>query len=229
MADKFRTGDGPIAGRLVYTLSMPANLWFVAEVADLLSDMANEDNWEQVGNTTIDSAIQAAMRMNMNFGPQLGVIFPFVTASPPDNCLECDGATYNRVDYPDLYALLDIAFIVNADTFTVPDLRGRTVIGVGHGAGLSVRAVGDNGGEESHTLIVSETPSHSHTDIGHVHSEGIAAPNLTTIGPGAPEATALPSVGITGSGSANLTNTGGDGAHNNMQPFTALKYCMVAL
>lgn len=228
MADKFRTGDGPIAGRLCYTVNMPANLWFVAEVADLLTDLADERNWEQVGNVSIDDAVQAAMRLKMSFGPQIGLIFPFITALPPTNCIECDGSTYNRVDYPDLYATLDGAFIVDADTFRVPDLRGRSVIGAGTGSGLSARAVNDSGGEESHTLVVGEMPSHSHTDLGHTHAEGTAAPNLTTIGPGAPEATAIPSVGVTGIGSANLTSTGGDGSHNNMQPYLALKYCVVA-
>jgi microcystin-dependent protein len=101
--------------------------------------------------------------------------------------------------------------------------------GLERAQGLSAYALGDTGGEETHTLITSETPAHSHTDTGHSHSEIVAAPNVTTIGVGAPEPTAIPGVGVTGIGSASLTSTGGNGAHNNLQPFIALNYFIVAL
>src|SRR5438132_11210 len=61
--------------------------------------------------------------------PMIGMVFPLVTIDPPPNVLPCDGAEYLRVDFPDLYAVLDMPFIVDAYHFVVPDLRGRTVIG----------------------------------------------------------------------------------------------------
>src|SRR5574340_253471 len=36
----------------------------------------------------------------------IGAIIPYATATIPANCLACDGALYNRVDYPLLYAAL---------------------------------------------------------------------------------------------------------------------------
>lgn len=207
---------------------MPAAMWFIQEVADRFVDMCDPNAWVQDGSVTVDQAVEASNLMSLSFQPMIGVIFPFVTTDPPLGSLECNGATYNRVDYPTLYAQLDAVFIVDADTFIVPDLRGRTVIGAGTGSGLSPRAVGAIGGEETHQIIISEMPSHSHTDVGHSHAEITATPVVIPVGLGAAAPSAIPGAGVTGVGSANLTNTGGDQAHNNMQPFTALKYCIVA-
>lgn len=65
-----------------------------------------------------------------------------------------------------------------------PDLRGRFVIAIGSGAGLTTRTLGATGGTETHTLTTGEIPGHTHTgttasngahthtitDPGHSHS-----------------------------------------------------------
>lgn len=162
----------------------------------------------------------------------IGQVFPFISAAAPPGTLECDGTTYLRVDYPNLYALLDAPFIVDADHFQTPDLRGRTVVAAGTGSGLTPYAVADTGGEEAHLLTSPELAAHSHgvTDLGHAHSEGIALPNATTIGPGAPQPTALPGVGVTGVAATGISiqNAGGDVAHENRQPYYALRYAVWA-
>ncbi|WP_289028545.1 tail fiber protein, partial [uncultured Algoriphagus sp.] len=48
-------------------------------------------------------------------------------------------------------------------TFALPDLRGRVAIQQGLGPGLSDRRLGQKGGQENHTLVQSEMPSHTHT------------------------------------------------------------------
>lgn len=165
--------------------------------------------------------------------PMLGTIFAFATATPPDGALECDGTAYARTDYPDLYALLDSAFIVDADNFIVPDLRGRVVIAAGSGTGLSSYAPADTGGEEAHQLTSAELAVHSHavTDLGHAHNEIIAAPNATTIGPGAPQPTAVPAPGVTGIATTGISinNAGADAAHENRQPYFALRAAIWAI
>jgi microcystin-dependent protein len=154
----------------------------------------------------------------------IGQIIPYITANPPDNCLVCDGAVYDRVDYPDLYAVLDSAFIVDADTFAVPDLRDKTIIGAS-----ATHALGDTGGEATHELSTAEIPAHSHTDTGHQHATGNSI-TLAAVMPGeGPVLTPNPIPAWTGSASANLSNTGGSEAHNNMQPYVALGYAVVAL
>jgi len=99
----------------------------------------------------------------------------------------------------------------------------------GAGAGLSARSIGDAIGEETHTLTSAEVPSHSHVDSGHTHSEIVATPSIGAAITGVPVPSAIPGVGVTGLGVANLSSSGGDGAHNNIQPSLAINFLIVAL
>lgn len=128
----------------------------------------------------------------------------------PSQWRKCDGASYLKSDFPDLYAVIGDTFGADATHFNVPDLRGRVVVDAGHGSGLSNRSLGDTLGEESHTLSSGEMPSHSHT-------EGSAVSTLINGGLEAPASAAVPVSSVTGS-------TGGGGAHENMQPSLVLFY-----
>ncbi|MEL6325705.1 MAG: hypothetical protein AAFQ61_02195 [Cyanobacteria bacterium J06626_23] len=44
----------------------------------------------------------------------------------------------------------------------IPDMRGRGILGAGQGSGLTDRAVGDQGGAETHALTESENGPHNH-------------------------------------------------------------------
>lgn len=176
------------------------------EEQDPLDEITPED-WD-----TIEKLVANLYEEVMN--PLIGMIFPIVTDSPPANCLLCDGGVYDRVDYPNLYAVLDPVFIVDADSFSVPDLRSRVVLGAGEGDGLSSYAVGDAGGVESVTLTSGQMPSHQH---GLFQGTGLAvAPGeLPVVTP------ALVAAGLT-------DLAGGGGSHENRQPFTALNYVVIA-
>lgn len=145
----------------------------------------------------------------------IGYIMPYMTESPPANVLPCDGSTYLREDYPELYEVLASVFIVDADHFTVPDLRGRAVIGAGSGSGLSNRNVGDTTGEETHQLTESELASHAHTIPATIDVPVVAPGEVVTDAP-VPILTSLTGY------------TGGDTAHNNMQPSYVLNYGVIA-
>ena len=149
------------------------------------------------------------------YTPMIGYCFPLVLGGIPDNCLLLDGSTHAREDYPDLYDLLDDVYIVDADNFFVPDLRSRVPIGAGTGTGLSAYAVNDTGGTEAETLNETQMPSHFHTT------------NMTTglaVSPGE-----LP-VNIPTPFPLGTTNSAGGGlSHNNLQPYVAVKWVMVAL
>src|SRR3984885_5153780 len=57
-----------------------------------------------------------------------------------------------------LFALLGTTYGGNGQTtFALPDLRGRTPIHTGNG-----HTLGEVGGEQAHTLSISELPSHTH-------------------------------------------------------------------
>lgn len=206
--DKFVTGNGPLTGSVLYSMSIPDNLEFIAQVADCLYSLCIDDNWEQGGTVTVDDATQAAITMFWSFRPMVGTIFPVLWDTIGDNYLICDGSSYLRVDYPALYANLPAAFIVDADNFTVPDLSGRVVMGPN-----GSHNVGDLGGEETHTLSTGEIPAHT-------HAESTAVASFAEV-PVAPIPSATPGIGVTGS-------TGGGGSHNNLQPYQVLTYVIVA-
>ena len=85
----------------------------------------------------------------------LGEIKELTISTVPDWLLLCDGATYDRVDYPDLYTVLDTAFIIDADTFRVPDRTRRL--------GMGGVAMGTQEGSETHTNTMGELVPHHHT------------------------------------------------------------------
>jgi microcystin-dependent protein len=160
--------------------------------------------------------------------PVIGTVFAHCNTLTPDYALPCDGTQYLRVDYPELYASLDSVFIVDADNFVTPDLRGKTVLGTGLSASGTNYTINQSGGAEDHTLTTSEMPSHSHSNVPHSHTESAATPTAILIGAGAPAPSAIPGVSITGSSSISIDNTGGGQSHNNMQPFRSLRYAIWA-
>lgn len=231
-------------------IKLPAHTDWLSLVNGALAVLTKDYNFEQFGTATVAETVQFFEQFYLDYIDStdycmIGSIFPYMTTLPPANCLVCDGATYDRVDYPDLYAKLDSAFIVDADSFTVPDLRGKAPIGAGDGgADFTNRTVGETGGEEAHLLTVTElaahnhtSPAHGHIDTGHSHSIPLLI-DFPVVVPGEDPVGAqiVPIVSAqTGTSSANITDTtatidatGDDTPHNNMQPFIALNYCVVA-
>lgn len=225
----FRTQDAPIQGRALYLFTLPKTDWFIREFLGAIYQMLLEYNWEQSGTVTVESATNAAQEAYWSATKMIGMIIPIATSTIPDNVLLCDGRTLARVDYPELYLALDDAFIVDEDFLRLPDLRGRAVFGAGQGTGLTDRAVGSTGGEETHTLSSGEMPVHTHADTGHIHSTHNHLSGLA-VSPGELPV-ALPEVAnleATSTGNAANQNAGSGGAHNNMPPFLAIKYGIVA-
>lgn len=96
-------------------------------------------------------------------GAAVGEVRAFAGAIPT-NWLACDGSTKSRTAYPDLNAYLSAQGYPygNGDgstTFTLPDYRGRVVIGAGGGY-----ALGQKGGAESVVLSQGQLPAHAHSD-----------------------------------------------------------------
>lgn len=205
---------------------------YLSIVAGCLDDLRFPDNFQQVTGITPQQAADAFLKMfeqfNFDGDCMIGQIIAYVSTSAPAGVIACDGSTQLRTAYPDLYAAIDPFYVVDADHFTVPDLRGRVIVGVGTGPGLTARALGDLLGEESHVLTVAELASHTHVDAGHTHAESAAAPAFGAALVGVPIPSAVPVPGITGIGNASISSTGADTAHNTMQPSNALKYGIVA-
>ena len=119
-------------------------------------------------------------------------------------------------------------------TFTLPDLRGRTPVGVGNGPGLSPVQQGQKGGSESATITVMNMPSHNHgLSQLNVEKKRLAIPS------GGGESERSSRLSATSSSkydfllysttnrNANLgqtTSTGASRPVNTRQPFTGMRY-----
>jgi microcystin-dependent protein len=108
--------------------------------------------------------------------------------------------------------------------FGLPDLRGRAPIHSGSGPGLTHRQLGSKDGTETESLSVNQMPSHSHAINA---SQGASDNDASGSVPGSPARTRIyDSVINTTLATGSVANTGGGGAHNNMQPFLTLRACV---
>ncbi|QBN20166.1 phage tail protein [Flavobacterium nackdongense] len=96
--------------------------------------------------------------------PYIGEIRLFAGNFAPYGWAFCDGSLLQISENDTLFALIGTTYGGDGQsTFAVPDLRGRVPIGVGQGAGLSNRVLGEKIGQETVTITAANVPSHSHT------------------------------------------------------------------
>jgi len=234
----YLTPDTNPADTICRVLLIPNNSEFLANTLGAIQALTFPENWDKWGTLTPEEAAAAMVPMfdalcfNEGVCRVIGEIIAYAGTTSPDatKWLVCDGASLVRSDYPDLFTVIGTTYgAVDGSHFNVPDLRGRAGAGAGTGSGLSAVAVGDMYGEENHVLVTAELASHTHVDAGHTHVEGNAAPALGAAIVGVPVPSAVPAVGVTGSGSASITSTGSDAGHNTIGPRLGILYLIVAL
>lgn len=140
----------------------------------------------------------------------------------------CDGQILPINQNQSLYSLLGTTYGGDGrTTFALPDIRGRAPIHVGRSDGGGEHRLGQKSGEETHTLAANEMPQHQHllqastSDTGRVTE---AAGHI--LGKGASDLYSDVTSGQIPMGSGSVVNAGGGQAHNNMQPYLALNYCI---
>lgn len=137
----------------------------------------------------------------------IGCIIQFMGNTIPTGWLECDGSSITQLDYPELYALIG---------GTLPNFKGRVLVGQDTSQ-TEFDTLGETGGEKTHKLTVNEMPSHSHKD-GTDGGSGINA--------GSGSSSAI--VYFNSALGRGTTETGGDQAHNNLQPYAVVKHIIKA-
>ncbi|MGC4016906.1 MAG: tail fiber protein [Luteolibacter sp.] len=131
----------------------------------------------------------------------------------------CNGQLLPINQNQGLFSLLGTTFGGDGRVnFGLPDLQGRTPIHVGGGHSL-----GERGGEQAHTLSISEIPTHTHVVRGSsVATGGVANPTNAFLGGGNNVYHAPAS--LTAMNASSVASVGGSQAHLNMQPFLVLNF-----
>lgn len=157
--------------------------------------------------------------------PYLGEIKLVPYTFAPVGWAFCQGQLMSISQNSALFALLGTTYGGDGQsTFALPDFRGRVALSEGQSTTGSNYALGEVAGVPSVTLTVGQLPTHNHkvavlstagnqvSPVGQHMSVGTHVGNV--YGP--------PKLG-TGPG-PTLSNTGGNGPHDNIQPYLALNY-----
>jgi microcystin-dependent protein len=140
----------------------------------------------------------------------------------------CDGQILPINQNQSLYSLLGTTYGGDGRTsFALPDLRGRAPIHVGRSNGGAEHPLGQKSGEETHTLAVNEMPQHRHLVSASQDNNTSATPTELSWAR-ARERTygAFDPAQAVAMASNTLQNVGGGQAHQNMQPYLALNFCI---
>ncbi|MGD0959430.1 MAG: tail fiber protein [Methylomonas sp.] len=157
--------------------------------------------------------------------PFLGEIRIFAGNFAPTGWFLCQGQLLPINQYAALFSLLGTTYGGNGtNNFALPDLRGRVVVGMGNGAGLTPRVEGEISGAENNTLLASQLPAHSHALVGTSATGATDNPANALLASGSGTPIYNSSSGPVSLAANSIGATGGGQAVNNMQPYLVINY-----
>jgi len=137
----------------------------------------------------------------------------------------CDGQILPINQNQALFSLMGTTYGGDGRTsFALPDMRGRVPIHEGSSNGVNYRQ-GQKSGEEAHTLNMAEMPVHKHELKATKDNASSTSPGnnvLARSGVNFYRDLTTPTILNTNA----VTNRGIGQAHENMQPFLALNFCI---
>jgi len=160
--------------------------------------------------------------------PFLAEVRIFTGNFAPKGWALCNGQLMPISQNTALFSLLGTTYGGDGKSnFALPDLQGCAPMQAGQGPGLSLRDLGETGGEQNVTLLQSEMPAHSHT-VQAAAGTGLNDPTNNVWASGAK------GFGAIYSASAQATNVqmsplatsvaGSSLPHNNMMPYLGLTF-----
>jgi len=195
------------------------------------------------GNVDITGSL--SLDSNSIYGLPIGSVISYTNNTPPSGYLMCDGSAISRSVYAQLFTIIGTTYGVGdgSTTFNLPNIEGRTI--VGKGSEVEFNTLGKTGGEKTHVLSTAEMPVHNHTttENSHRHISPICMnpglqtyygeTNITETTTGlyyevGNTAEGNEVLGYTSSSTTGITidNTGSGEAHNIIQPYITLNYCI---
>lgn len=155
--------------------------------------------------------------------PFLSELRLFSFAFPPKGWALCNGQLMPINQNQGLFSLLGTTYGGDGRVnFALPDLRARTPMHVGNG-----HTLGERGGEPAHTLTIAELPTHTHVLRATSTDATTNIPNATMLLAGTAPNDFYTGVGaLTATAPGSIANVGGSQAHDNMQPYLTLSWCI---
>ena len=158
--------------------------------------------------------------------PFIGQIVLFGGNFAPRGWATCDGQLLAIASHSALFSILGTTYGGDGrTTFGLPDLRGRSAIHAGHGPGLSQRNLGQRVGEESVTLTTGQMPAHQHNVACQAGQGTLGTPAGNFMAGDRSGADDVYSAASDATMNAQvIASSGGNAAHDNMQPSLAVNY-----
>jgi microcystin-dependent protein len=157
-------------------------------------------------------------------------LFPYNFA--PKTWAYCAGQLLSIQQNAALFSLLGTQYGGNGvQTFALPDLRGRVIMGSGNSTNGNGNVIqGQVSGTETVTLLQSQMPMHNHLWKATSAASTNAPPGGNYYGAGRKAGTPAglygPFVSPVPLATSTVGITGGSQPHNNMQPYLVLAYCI---
>lgn len=149
----------------------------------------------------------------------------------PRGFAACNGQMLPVMQNQALFALLGVTYGGDGKTtFGVPDLRGTTPVNAGTSADPAWQppvtyTLGQKVGTETVTLQTTQLPAHNHQANASTVPGGSKVAAASLYGNSNAEAIYAPATGPQVIMDAStIASTGGDGSHNNMQPFQVINF-----
>jgi microcystin-dependent protein len=140
----------------------------------------------------------------------------------PSAWAQCNGQLLPINQNQALFSLLGTTYGGDGiTTFALPDFRGRVPTHAGGG-----HQVGERGGEETHPLSIAEIPTHTHPLNGSSSDGTQVVPSNALLAKAAPANPYLTPSNAAPMNPATVASVGGSQAHQNMQPFLVLNFCI---
>ena len=161
--------------------------------------------------------------------PFLAEIRIFTGNFAPKGWARCDGQLMSISQNTALFSLLGTTYGGDGrSNFALPNLQGCAPLQAGQGPGLSLRDLGETGGEQAVTLLQTEMPSHPHSASGSSNPADQTTPagNAWAGGSQRGQNVYSDATGASRSPMSPLATSvaGGDQPHNNMPPYLGLMF-----
>ena len=137
---------------------------------------------------------------------------------PPKGWAFCNGQLLPINQNQGLFSLLGTTYGGDGrTTFGLPDLRGRAPMHVG------AHVLGEKAGRESHSLVASEMPLHTHA-VNAANADATTGNPANNVPAKATSPMYRAPTALTGLHPQSVSNVGGGQPHENMQPFLVLSF-----